>query len=129
MHERQLQVRHLQQLVVRQVYQLQQTRVVNSVLAHSFDLFYFLLQVFDLVKLHFFVKLVQNLLVILRNVRVSIAQIIQNVPKVSSVPINEVSAIFIFCYIMPSRKHGRQHRVRIASAKSILACLEKHSTY
>lgn len=66
-----------------------------------------------MIELNFLVELVNYLLVVYGDVSVSISQVIQNVPEMRAIPINEVSTILVFLDIMPPRKHRCQHRIRI----------------
>ena len=63
----------------------------------------------NVVKSDLFIEFIYHMLVVERDVRVSIAQVIQDVAEVSSVTVDKVAPVLIFAYVMSTRKHDGKH--------------------
>lgn len=63
----------------------------------------------NVVKSDLLEQLIDNLLVVEWDVRVAVAQVIQNVAEMSSVTVDKVAPVLIFTDIMSARKHDGKH--------------------
>ena len=63
----------------------------------------------NVVKSDLFIEFIYHMLVVERDVRVSIAQVIQDVAEVSSVTVDKVAPVLIFAYVVSAGKHDGKH--------------------
>ena len=111
---------------IRRVYYIQELNIVYFILSNGPHLIKFLQQMINMIKLYLLKELINYLLIVNWNESAAIAQIIQNVPEMCAVSVDEVSAIFILKDVMASRKHSGEHGVRVASQR-LYAGLEVHT--
>ena len=60
----------------------------------------------DVVELHLLIQLVNHLLVVDGQISVPVSEVVQDVPEMGSVSVDEVAAILVFGDIVSSREHN-----------------------
>lgn len=64
----------------------------------------------DAIEADFLVKLINQLSIVYRKVSVAISQIVEYIPKVRAVSIDEISSILVSRCIVAPREHHSEHR-------------------
>lgn len=72
-------------------------------------------KVLNVEELNLFVKLIYQLLIVKWDVSIAVSEVIQDVPKVGPVAVDEISPLLVLDYVVPPGKHCSQHAIWVCA--------------